>query len=154
MKLGIYIGLIFFLFSCKQNLTPEFRNVDGLKIEKVTGKEIILTGNALIYNPAPIGHTIDSAEIEVEMEGINLGVVEQDIKTKLEAKGETAIPLRLKFNLKNLKGSGWVGKAIGIAASGQADIKLNGKIFMSIKGAKVPLPINYEDKVYLKNYVE
>lgn len=123
LKPIFYLSLILLIFSCSKKLQPEFRNITDLKIDKVNGKEIILTGNAVIFNPAPIGHTIDSAEMEVELEGLNLGVVEQEIKTKLEPKSETILPITLKFDANKLKGSGWVMKAIGIAASGKANIR-------------------------------
>lgn len=154
MKTLLCFGLILILTSCGGDLKPEFRSMDGFKIEKVTGKEIILTGNALLFNPAPIGHTIESTTLEVELEGINMGIVEQDIQTKLLAKEETSVPLKLKLNLSNLKGAGWLGKAVSIAASGSADLKLKGKIYVSVKGVKIPLPVDYAEEIYLKDYVE
>jgi len=99
MKKSLIVISCIFLFAinaCTPKLKPDppvFKDVRNVKVQEVNMKNIKLTAEAVLFNPNKMGATVQSIDVDVIANGVNVGKVSQEVETKIEGNSEFIIPL-------------------------------------------------------------
>lgn len=87
-----YFSLITVLVtSCASFRTPEFRGSEGVKFEKMDGKNVAFTAGVKMFNPNWFGVKIKKSHLDVYVEEHYMGKIYLDKKVKLKAKKESSL---------------------------------------------------------------
>jgi len=128
--------------------------MEEVVISSISAKEIVIKGSAVINNPSKITYKVTGGEYDLSIEGLALGQIEHELEASLLPNTESTIPLIIKLATKDLPKKGWFGRALGIIASQQATIDLNGHFTLNIKGAKLPIPVSFTEKINIADYAK
>ena len=134
------------LISCGSLQSPEFKNVDNIRVEKLEKKESILLVEVRYYNPNKTRLQLKSASGEAWIDGQSLGTFRVDSLVQVPARGDFSLPVTLKTELGKLlqhSFSAMLGREVHIKLKGKARV---GKGFIFIN-----YPIEYEGKTRLMN---
>lgn len=142
---SLLLLLSFLLGSCGSLVSPEFRNVDNIRVEKLGKKESILLADVQYYNPNKTQLLLKEASGDAWVDGQWLGKFSVDSQIQIPARGNFSLPVTLKTDLGKLfqnSFSALLGGEITIRFKGKARV---GKGFIFIN-----YPIEYEAKKKLK----
>ena len=96
MKKFLFILTAFVLLTgCATFQEPEFRGSEGVKMDKMDGKEITLSANVKVYNPNWYALKIKPSTVDVYLEDKLMGTIELTKKVKMKGKQETSLSLPL-----------------------------------------------------------
>ena len=142
------ILLAFVIQSCnKPEKAPVFKYVSNVKVTSVTGKEALLKGDAVFYNPNDVGMKLRKVDIDVMLEGKKIGGINQKLKTKIPAMSEFKVPVDAKFNVGEL---GVLNSLLSVLGGKKMKVQYVGRIRLSIYGVPVSVPVDYEDDIRLR----
>ena len=79
------------LASCSVQ-DPEFRSIDNIEVLDANKKTIKVQAEALLYNPNSFSITIQEAQVDVKVNGLDIGKVERDTEQEVSGKSEFSIP--------------------------------------------------------------
>lgn len=99
------------------------RGGEDFSINKVDGNKIDLNVKANIYNDNCFSVKIKPSDLELYVEGDQIGTVRLNKKVKLKKRKETAVDADLTATLDD----GVLMKLMGYAAKGQVEVRLKGK---------------------------
>jgi hypothetical protein len=130
-KILIVVYSLFVHSSTWAISAPEFKRMEGWKIEKVGLKEIILNNQVVMYNPNKIGCIkLKEVYFDVFVDNAKIGAISQAIQAvDIKKKSEFKIPLRIIIkptggvfdNLRSLVG--FFTKKVRITYEGHVRIK-------------------------------
>ncbi|PWL24499.1 MAG: hypothetical protein DCO96_13545 [Fluviicola sp. XM-24bin1] len=125
LSLTVALTLLISLSSCGclDFNTPEMRGGEDFSINKVDGNKIDLNVKANIYNDNCFSVKIKPSDLELYVEGDQIGTVRLNKKVKLKKRKETAVDADLTATLDD----GVLMKLMGYAAKGQVEVRLKGK---------------------------
>jgi LEA14-like dessication related protein len=125
MKKFLFILTAFVLFTgCATFQEPEFRGSEGVKMDKLDGKEITLSAKVKVYNPNWYALKIKPSTVEVYLEDKLMGTVELTEKVKMKAKQESSLSLPLLATLEE----GAMFTALRYATKEQVKVRIKGKV--------------------------
>lgn len=125
LSLTVALTLLISLSSCGclDFNTPEMLGGEDFSINKVDGNKIDLNVKANIYNDNCFSVKIKPSDLELYVEGDQIGTVRLNKKVKLKKRKETAVDADLTATLDD----GVLMKLMGYAAKGQVEVRLKGK---------------------------
>lgn len=131
--------------SCKQpEEEPEFKYVHNVKVNKVTGEEVLLSAEAVFYNPNDMRMKLRAVDVDVFVSDKKVGKIEQDLKTTIPALEEFTVPFKATFNIKEM---GVMNTLLGLIGGQKFPVKYDGHIKVSVYGIPFRVPVEYEDEV-------
>ena len=125
LSLTVALTLLISLSSCGclDFNTPEMLGGEDFSINKVDGNKIDLNVKANIYNDNCFSVKIKPSDLELYVEGDQIGTVRLNKKVKLKKRKETTVDADLTATLDD----GVLMKLMGYAAKGQVEVRLKGK---------------------------
>lgn len=125
MKKFLFILTAFVLLTgCATFQEPEFRGSEGVKMDKMDGKEITLSANVKVYNPNWYALKIKPSTVDVYLEDKLMGTIELTKKVKMKAKQESSLSLPLLATLED----GAMFTALRYAKKDQVKVRIKGKV--------------------------
>lgn len=125
MKKFLFIlSALVLLSACATFQEPEFRGTEGLKMDKMEGKEISLSAGVKVYNPNWYALKIKPSTVEVYLEDKLMGKVKLTKKIKLKAKQESSLSVPLLATLEE----GAMFTALRYATKEQVKVRIKGKV--------------------------
>lgn len=125
MKKFLFIlTAVVLLTGCATFQEPEFRGLEGVKMEKMDGQEISLSAGVKVYNPNWYALKIKPSTVEVYLEDQLMGTVKLNKKVKLKAKQESSLSLSLLATLED----GAMFTALRYAKKDQVKVRIKGKV--------------------------
>ena len=158
MKYCIASLSLFILFSitaCNSKLKPQspvFKRIQNVRVLEANIKNIRLKAEAVIFNPNAVGATVQSIDVDVIANGLDMGKVSQEVETQVKANEEFIIPLVANIPPKRLfqKGSGALGGLLSAFTNKKIDIEYKGTIRVKILGIGRNVPVNHSETVVIK----
>ncbi|HNP20151.1 MAG TPA: hypothetical protein PKL31_17055 [Fulvivirga sp.] len=148
MKYFLLLALPIIFFSCtKPEEMPVFKGVGDIKINKVSGKEAFLNGNAYFYNPNKVGMTLRKVDIEVTLEDKKIGKINHSVRTKVRALSEFKVPVDATFNIGEV---GVIKSIINVLQGRKMKARYKGYIKLSYRGLPIKVKVDYEDEIRLR----
>jgi len=125
MKKFLFILTAFVLLTgCATFQEPEFRGSEGVKMDKMDGKEITLSANVKVYNPNWYALKIKPSTVDVYLEDKLMGTIELTKTVKMKGKQETSLSLPLLATLED----GAMFTALRYATKDQVKVRIKGKV--------------------------
>jgi hypothetical protein len=129
------------LTSCNAIKPLEFRACKSWKLN--TGfSASTLQADLIFFNPNRAGVMLDQVELEIMLDGRNLGKVSQNVQMRIPGKQEFTLPINVQLDMKNL---------LGNALSGLLKQKINlrsiGKVRVVKAGIHVWIPVDITSEV-------
>ncbi len=145
------MGIVFLLASCSKPQSPEFKKIDNIEVREFTFKNVVLKADAHFYNPNKKGIMLKSTDIDVLIDEILVGKVNQDVETKIEGMSDCVLPLVVNFPPeKILKGKGFLDSFLTAVTQKEVLVNYKGNVTVEILGIGVKVPVNGQEKVVIK----
>ncbi len=134
--------------SCKgPEEAPEFKYIENVRVTNVTDKEAFLNADAVFYNPNDMAMTLRGVDVDVYIEGRDIGRIEQSDKIKIPASSDFKIPLDATFNIGDV---GVLNTLLGMLGGKKLKVRYMGYIKVTMNGLPVRVPVDYEGDVRLR----
>lgn len=130
----------------KPEQEPEFRRIDNIRVNKVTGKEARLSAEAIFYNPNDVRMNLKSIDVDIQLDGKTIGSVNETMKSKIPALAEFKIPMDVRFDMKEI---GLLNGIVAILGGKPLAVTYIGSIRVSVYGITYNVPVEFEDSVKL-----
>lgn len=144
-KLLLFLIITTALFSCKKpDKELEFRHVTNIQVKKVTGKEVLLSADAVFYNPNTMKMKLRGIDVDVFLTGNKVGEINQDIKTRIPALDDFTVPFDAVFNIQEVGG---LGTLLSIMGGKKLQVRYDGHIKVTVHGLPFKVPVDYENEV-------
>ena len=140
-----------FFTSCSGFEEIELTQVKELKVKNISSGTIDFSVDAEIYNPNSFGVSVKGAELDIKLEGIDLGKTQLGESFKI--KGNSKETHQINFNLDISKLSiTSIPKIISLATSGSrgVNVEVNGTIKGGAFLINKTFPVNLKQKVPLQ----
>lgn len=132
------------VFSCKKpDKEIEFRYVTNVQVKKVTGEEVLLTADALFYNPNNMKMKLREIDVDVFLTGNKIGEINQEIKTTIPALADFKVPFDAVFNIRQVGG---IGTLLSIMGGRKLQVRYDGHIKVTVHGLPFKVPVDYENE--------
>lgn len=126
MKKVLFLtSLLFVLTSCGcfEFTAPELRGGENFSVNKIDGNKVQLNAQANMYNDNCFSVKIKPSELDLFVEGENIGTVKLNKKVKLKRRKETAIDADLTATLSE----GALMKIMAYAMQPEIEVRLKGR---------------------------
>ena len=142
----MYFLFLLCLLSCAKPQPPVFKNVENIQIS-LEGKQISLQADALLFNPNAQGLKLKGAQLELWLDGEEMGKIDEVYDLSIEAESAFKVPFAVKFPVSKLKG-GFLQKALSFFG-GKKNMEAEFRGFVRVKayGMMLKIPIKAKQKV-------
>ena len=140
------------LISCSAVKEPVFKKMKDLRVEEMSANLITLTATANYYNPNPVKCTLVGTDIGVFIDDKEIGRINETSAVSIKSNSDFDIPVKISFPPKKLLegNGGLLSTVITAFLDKQVDVKYDGSITLDFAGVKIRVPVNYEEKILLK----
>lgn len=149
LLLVVVVGLV----SCNtEAMKPEFQRVDNIEVLDLTKNNVSVTAGLTFLNPNPISIDLNTIDLEVYINDVKVGDVNQAEKITMTKKSEFTVPMTINFKpadlfKKNLQGAMQV--AAMFIEEQKFDIVFKGSSEFGVKGINIEIPVDYTDEITL-----
>lgn len=156
MKLNVFYYAVFgfVISSCQITEEPEFLSIGESKIISLNKDIVEISSYAHFFNPNDIGCDIIATNIEVDINGIDVGDVNQAGAIELEANQNFAVPLSIKFPpsafIKDKLGL--LNIALGTITNKMIEVQYEGTVTLSKLGAEFEIEVEGEEEIPFKKH--
>ena len=143
----LFLACLLLTTQCNVQKDVEFIKIEDVEVERLNVNMIKLKAISVYNNPNPVSITIDSWDINVTANGVDVAKVDLDIPTEIPANGYFLIPITIQFPPKSvIKVKGGIIAGV-LSAIKNKSIKLlyDGHIYVDLLGKKVPVQV-YSEK--------
>jgi len=116
------------------NEKPEYKAVENIKIERMTDKEVIVSAEAVYFNPNHIGGTVKKVDIDLFLDGVKISKV-TSTPFKINSQENFRIPLKANVPYGDLfgsKGNNMLGNLLNAALSNTIQVNYKGVITLDL----------------------
>ena len=138
VKFKILLPIILFLFfmtSCRSPKDLEFREFNGVKLDKLGFSASSLSVNLVYFNPNNFGLELNRTELDIFVDSVYLGHSSQLLQVPIPRRDVFTIPLKVDLDMKNLLKNSLVSlfnKEVAIRTVGNVKVGKAG-IYKNIK---------------------
>ena len=144
----LFFVLLVVSAACKgPEEAPEFKYIENVKVSGVSDKEALLNADAVFYNPNEMGMTLRAVDVDVMIEGRQVGRIEQSKKIKIPAASDFRIPLDATFNIGDV---GVLNTLLGMLGGKKLKVRYLGHIKVTMNGLPIRVPVDYEGEVRIR----
>lgn len=135
------------LASCIPNKNIELRDVRNLVVEKGTGEDPVLAGDAVFYNPNSARMKLREIKVDVFVDGKKSATVDQKLKAVARGKAEFTVPLKVQLQLKDI---GIVDALKSLFGGKKYEIQYKGYLRVNVNGLPFRVPVDHKEEFKLK----
>ncbi|VXD12160.1 conserved hypothetical protein [Marinoscillum sp. 108] len=145
MKNAIIVATLLFLGACtRPENAPQFIGIENIEVSKIMGTNAVLKAEAIFYNPNDVKMKLRKVNIDIELEGKKIGVINQEFTTKVPALSEFRVPLNASFDITEI---GLLNGIISILGGKKVVVHYKGFVKVSVHGYPATVPIDFEEEV-------
>ena len=122
IRFGLLLFTILLINGCSFIKPLEFETINSFKVQESSGRGITVVANLTLYNPNGVKIVIDSADIDVYAEGVNLGKLQIPELIVIDGKSEFTGNYRVEINFTKLLLAG--KNVISKLRSGKLEVNL------------------------------
>lgn len=139
--MGIFMLLLVLtpLLSCRVVKTPEFRQIQQVKLAQLGLSESTLTAQLVYFNPNKFGFKINGFNVDIYLNNQLLGKSVSNQKIEVAKMASFIMPVELKVNMKKLPLNTW-----NLLTKKKVMIAARGHVMVGVKGIFKQVPVNYE----------
>jgi len=150
-KIVLFLLPLLFCAACDFNPShPEFTKLEKIRIEKLTARKVVVTGDAILHNPNPFGIKVTNSDIDVTIEQKHKAKVTQLKETTINANADFPVNIEFSFSPKDIFNENLLGTALSILGNKSVRAHFKGTITVDVQGVKVPVPLDFEREIKLE----
>ncbi len=130
--------LVFFLTSCQEPKSLEFKEFKNLTLDKMSFAGAAMKVDLVYYNPNNFGLQLSRTDLDIFIDSTFLGHSSQDIQITIPKKDNFTIPLKLDLDVKNLLKNG-----ITSFLNKSVSVKVVGSVKVGKAGIYKSFPVDY-----------
>jgi LEA14-like dessication related protein len=136
---GLFIA--FALSACRRPKELVYCDIQSFRLKHAGVKETAVSANIFLYNPNKFSLKLKRADVDVFLNERIVGNVSLDSLSTIPAKDSFSLPVTLSLDMTNV-----IPDALQLLFSSQVDLKIKGSIKAGKHGVYVSVPVNYEGK--------
>ncbi|MDH5474485.1 MAG: LEA type 2 family protein [Cyclobacteriaceae bacterium] len=144
--LFLFLSLLLLACSMPQE-PPVFKNITQIKTSKISGSSLVFTANAVFHNPNNKGLKLKDVDIEVLINGKNVGHVSQEEKIKILPNADFVVPIHVDVDLNQL---GLLNGIFGMLSGKKMQAEFVGKIKVVKNGLTINVPVRHVEALNLR----
>ncbi len=130
-----------FMTSCRTPKDLEFREFNGVKLDRLGFSASSLSVNLVYYNPNNFGLELNRTELDIFVDSVYLGHSSQILQVPIPKRDIFTVPLKIDLDMKNLLKNSLVSlfnkevaiRTVGNVKVGKAGIYKNVKVDYSTR---------------------
>lgn len=137
-----------YIWKKGDSIYPEFKKMEHVRLSHVGlfPPEIRISADAVFHHNNPVSITLSRMELNVQIEDLEAAEVIQRSLVNINPASDFTVPLNIKIPIKGNEVLGHLKSLIKKSQSdGKLKYHLDGKLFFSIHGAEIGIPIDYTD---------
>jgi LEA14-like dessication related protein len=140
------------LFACAKLENPTLRQIENVKLTQISIDTVHLSAEARFYNPNRFGGTVSSSQIEVLINEVQMGKIQQKYGSKIKGHSEFTLPLELEFPAEQLVSNqkGLIKGILSALLDQKIEVGFKGEVIMDILSVEFAIPINQVEEVPFK----
>lgn len=146
----LFILSIVMVAGCKSPDPPILKEIRNVKIGSIINNEMIVSGEALVMNPNNFSATLNSLNLEVFLEDKKIATIQETVSYKILPNEDSAIPLRGTIDLKTVEKI-LNEKGLKILMGQELPLLFKGTARAKVHGVNMKIPVNYIERINLKN---
>ncbi len=144
---SFFLILLFANACTRPEEAPVFKDVRNVKIVGVKGDQILLSGDAIFYNPNKQSIRLRKSDISIEMKGKKIADLTQTHKTLIKGMEEFSVPVDALVNIEDLD---FLNDLFGLLDGKRVELRYYGTIFINYRGVPLKIPLDHKEEVRLK----
>jgi len=152
MRLIIRISVIsmVILISCSRPESVKFKKIINAKVHSISGKDIVVHADALLYNPNNIKGKVREVVIDVEMDGEKVAEIKrEDSLIEVMKNNQFTVPLELIISLKPLK-KDLLDRLVKITTTRKLSLHYTGYFRIKVYGFNYKIPVDYNHELEIR----
>ena len=142
-----FYGLIFLaLAGCAPKEQVVFRKVLNIRVDAVSNAPV-LKADMVFYNPNKGSAKLKKIDMNILVNDKTAGTVDQVLNQKVKGESEFTVPIEVKLNLKEV---GLLDTIIGIFGGKKYEVRLLGKIRVSMHGFAITVPVDQKEQIRIR----
>lgn len=138
------------LLACSGLQSPEFKKMENLKVRAMSildGTKMTMEGDAVFYNPNPIGAKVKEIELDVFINDNLVNNVKNEVEVSVKGDADFSVPLEFEIPLEEVIGSFSIGD---LFKEKLIEYKVSGTIKVALGAVTFDVPIEFEEKESIK----
>jgi LEA14-like dessication related protein len=123
---------------------PQFLRVDNISFDKISGTNADVSAEVVFYNPNDVKMKLRKVELDVDLEGVKIGSIAEQVHTKIGARSEFSVPVKASFDLTEI---GLLNGLLSIFGGKKVEVRFYGKIGVSVHGYPASVAIDHTEKI-------
>lgn len=152
MKYLQIFSLVLFLGfnSCSAPEKPEFKAMKNVTARFVSPSEMVLSGISVYYNPNIVGGNLTSMNVNVWIDNINVGKLDQELSVAVPGLDTFEVPFEMGFNPEKVfEQKGILGSILSMLEKQSVQVKYVGNMKMEVMNVEFAVPVDYIEEISL-----
>ncbi len=145
--LVIFSLLVLMAGACIPNKNIELRDIKNVALQKGTGEQMVLEGDAVFFNPNSARMKLKEIKVDVLIDGKRSAVVDQKLKAVARGKEEFTVPLKVQLQMKDI---GLADALKSLFGGKKYEIHYKGYLRANVNGVPLRVPVDHKDEFRLR----
>ncbi len=145
----VFTFLLVSINSCKVYEDPEFRDIENLAIKKFSKDEIVVTADAVLYNPNRVSITLNEIDLNISVNNVEVNHFKQTKSSKINGRKEFRLPVEISVPTKKIFDNLLSTLAV-LQNKKELEIKYEGQVRFKAIGINFKVPVDYEGTIGIK----
>lgn len=132
--------------ACQKPKSPEFVTVKDVKIVSMDDRQVVLEGIAIFNNPNSYKLVVKEIAVDVEVNQIAVGKVNQPEEFEVPAKADFEVPMIIAFSPKDVYKDLFSG-LLDVLTNKKMDVYYKGFVRIKALGITVKVPIDHKEEI-------
>ncbi|MGF1534841.1 MAG: LEA type 2 family protein [Bernardetiaceae bacterium] len=148
---SLIVLLLPFFWACERPQDPQFKTVEDLQVTTLTTEEIVIEGKAIFFNPNAFTVQVTSTKLDVSINDVAVGKVEQNDRTEVTGNSDFAVPLVIRFPPSQVfEDKGLAGGLMNMLFKKKMEVYYKGTVTVAALGIPIEIPVEARKEVKLK----
>ena len=154
VKFILILSMGLFLFNACQLFVkePELRSLKNVQVHSASKSKVNISADLEFFNPNSFSIDINSAQIEVKINNIDVGEISQVEKIKILKKSNFKLPILINFNPREIfkdQPELVIKLYSSFVVFKKIELSYTGHVHFDIKGVNISVPINFSEDIAL-----
>jgi LEA14-like dessication related protein len=141
-----YAAVFLSLAACAPKEQVVFRKALNIRLDAVSNNPM-LKADMVFYNPNKASAKLKKIDMDILVNEKVAGTVDQALNQKIKGESEFTVPIEVKLNLKEV---GLLDTIIGIFGGKKYEVRLLGKIRVSMHGFAISVPVDQKEQIKVR----